>query len=109
MNDHKQVVVFSTVESPEEASMISRHLVEQGLAACVNIVPHVKSVYIWKGKLREEEEWQLVIKTQEALMDKVIAAVKRLHSYDVPELIALPIIAGNPPYLDWIKESTLPL
>jgi periplasmic divalent cation tolerance protein len=102
----KHVVILVTVTSPAEGSKIGRALVEEKLAACANMIEGLTSVFMWKGKVEEAKECQLIIKTRTQLLPDVIARVKDLHSYDVPEIIALPIIDGNPSYLQWIDEVT---
>lgn len=102
----KYVVILVTAASPAEGGQIARALVEDGLAACVNLIEGIASVFMWKGKVEEARECQLLIKTRTALLPDVIARVKELHSYDVPEIIALPIVDGNPSYLAWIDEVT---
>ncbi len=101
-----KVVALSTCASAEEAGKIARALVDQRLAACVNILSPVQSVYRWKGAVEEAAEWLLVIKTRRVLFDEVQKAIRALHSYEVPELIALPIVAGAQNYLDWIDAET---
>ncbi len=100
------IVVFVTCGSEEEALTIARALVEEKLAACANIVSPIRSIYRWEGKIWDEKEWLLVIKTRQARFEDVATRVKSLHSYSVPEIIALPIIKGSLPYLDWITENT---
>lgn len=102
----KHIVVFITAASYEEAHKISEALVGQKKAACVNIVPKVKSLFIWKDKLEESEECLLIVKTRAKLFRDVVTLVKWLHGYEVPEIIALPIIEGNPDYLEWIDKET---
>jgi len=101
----ERVVVLSTVASAEDAERIARALVDRRLAACVNVLPGVRSVYRWKGQVQADEERLLVIKTRrdrfEALRDTLVA----LHPYEVPEVVVLPIEAGHGPYLDWLDES----
>jgi len=99
------IVVFVTTSSEEEASEIARYLVEKGLAACVNIVKDVSSIYVWKGKVEESREYLLVIKSRIDYFEKLINAIKEKHSYEVPEIIALPIIAGNKEYIEWLNNS----
>ncbi len=103
MNDLR--VCFVSVSSEEEGMKIARTLVARKLAACVNVVPGVRSVYRWKGEVKDDKELLLVVKTREHLLAHLVQAVKELHSYTVPETIALPIIGGSEAYLDWIKEE----
>ena len=103
-----KVVVFVTCSSAEEASRIARALVEGRLAACVNISSPIRSVYRWQGKLSDDEEVLLIIKTTRELFDPLRRAVEKLHSYQVPEVICLPVIDGAPNYLNWIGASVAP-
>jgi len=98
-------IVLTTAGSQEEARKIAHALVERRLAACVNIVPHLESIYRWQGKVETAEEWLLMIKTQAELFDRVGDAVKELHSYDLPECLMLEVTAGSPEYLDWIAKN----
>ena len=101
-----KVVVMVTCSSTAEARRIARAVVEARLAACVNILPGaVQSIYQWKGKIESARERMLLIKTSRKSLTKLRAAVERLHSYDVPEFIAIPIVAGSPAYLAWLDES----
>jgi periplasmic divalent cation tolerance protein len=97
-------VVLTTVGSEAEAEAIATALIEAELAACVNLFP-VKSIYLWEGKMQRQTEWQLVIKTRLDCFDELSAKVQELHSYDVPELVALPIERGAASYLGWIGEQ----
>jgi periplasmic divalent cation tolerance protein len=99
-------IIFTTAGSQEEASKIAHALVERRLAACVNIVPRIESVYRWQGKVETAEEWLLLIKTQAELFERVRDAVKELHSYDLPECVMLEVTAGSQQYLNWIVENT---
>jgi len=104
LND--KMVVLVTCPSAAEARRIARAVVEARLAACVNILPGaVISIYRWKGKVESAKERLLLIKTSRKLLAKLRAAIERLHSYDVPEFIALPVAAGSPAYLAWIEEN----
>ena len=98
-------IVLTTAGSEEEARKIARALVERGLAACVNIVPQVTSIYRWDGKVEEAGEWLLLIKTTAQIFDKVRDAIEEIHSYDLPECICLRIEDGSAKYLEWISES----
>jgi len=100
------IIVFITTSSYEEARKIADALVAQKKAACVSIVPKVNSLFRWKGKIEEAEESLMVVKTRAELFPEVVSTVKSIHSYEVPEIIALPIVEGNPDYLTWLKEQT---
>jgi periplasmic divalent cation tolerance protein len=103
------VVVLVTCASPAEARRIAREVVSQRLAACANLLETpVQSVYRWKGKVEKAREFLLLIKTSARRLPALQAAVQRLHSYDVPEFIALPIMAGSPAYLRWLAECVTP-
>ena len=98
-------VVLTTCGSPEEARSIAQTLVERQLAACVNIVPQIESVYRWQGEVETATEWLLIIKTTAAAFGRVREAVSELHSYELPECIEIAIEDGSAAYLDWIGES----
>jgi len=98
-------IVLTTTGSKAEAQKIGRSLVERRLAACVNIVGPIASVYRWKGAVESADEFLCVVKTTAEAVDKVSAAIKELHSYELPECVVLPIEAGNKEYLDWISEN----
>ena len=95
-----------TTSTGDEAAKIGSALVDEHLAACVNIVPEVRSLFFWEGKTQDEQEILLICKSRLPLMDRLVARVKSLHSYTVPEVIALPIVAGSADYLDWVKDAT---
>jgi len=99
-------VVLCTVPAGNIAEQIAHALVQQRLAACVNIVPGITSVYRWKGSVEADTEQLLVIKTRKGLMDHVQQAIQELHPYELPEIIAVPIVGGLPAYLDWIDDNT---
>jgi len=101
----ERVVAFSTVGKAEDAERIARALVERRLAACVNVVAGLVSLYRWKGAVVREEEVLLVIKTRSERLEALREALVALHPYDVPELVALPVEGGHPPYLAWLDES----
>ena len=100
------IVVLVTCGSEEEGLKIARALVEDGLAACVNLISPVRSIYRWEGKIFDENEWLLIIKTQRGNFGELEKKVKSLHSYSVPEIIGVPILEGSSSYLDWVKEMT---
>jgi len=106
-NQGEFVVILVTTSSQEEGLNIARALVDSRLAACVNMIPGLRSIYRWKGKIWDEGELLLLIKTQTALFEKVEGKIKEIHSYEVPEIIAIPIIRGFETYLNWLEESTL--
>ena len=99
-------VVYITASGAEEAKLIAEGLVKAKLCACVNIIPIITSVYEWEGKIENSSEAMLVVKTQTRLVSELTKKAKDLHSYDVPEVIAMNVIAGSKDYLDWVKEST---
>jgi len=99
------LVGFSTIDSEEKAGTIARQLVEEKLVACVNIIPGLRSIYRWKNRICDEGELLMVMKTTETNQEKVMARLKELHPYDVPEMIFLPITNGLPEYLSWIDEQ----
>lgn len=92
--------------SQKEAKSIAQTVVEKKLAACVNILPQITSIYTWKGKIEEEQESLLIMKSRKDLFNQLSDQIKSIHSYDVPEIIFLPILEGNQAYLNWIVEST---
>jgi len=100
-----KIVIFITTSTEEEARKISESLLSQRKAACINILPKVDSSFWWQGKLDSAQESLLIIKTKASLLSEIIALVKEVHSYEVPEIIALPIIGGNEDYLNWIDAE----
>ncbi len=100
------VLLYTTYPSVVEAGRAGRKLVEARLAACVNVIPGMHSVYRWQGKIEEADEAVMIIKTRTSLAEKVTAAVKVDHAYDTPALLVLPILGGSEPYIEWIMEET---
>ena len=100
-----RLVVLCTVGKPEDAEWIAREVVERRLAACVNILPAVTSIYRWRGEVEKNEEILLVMKTRSERFEALREAIVSMHSSEVPEVIALPIETGYPPYLAWLDES----
>lgn len=98
-------IVLTTAGSEAEASRIAHELVERRLAACVNILPQIWSVYRWQDKVEQATEWLLLIKTEADACERVRDCITQLHSYEVPECIMLEVDAGSTPYLDWIREN----
>jgi periplasmic divalent cation tolerance protein len=101
-----KIVVFVTVGGMETAEKIGKTLVEERLAACVNVVPGIRSFYRWEGKIVDDSELLLVIKTRSARFEELKARVLDLHTYDLPEIVGLPIERGHQAYLDWIEGET---
>jgi len=99
------IQVMTATETKEQAQTIARHLVEGKLAACVQITGPMESIYRWKGKVETSREWLCLIKTTETLFPQVEAAIKKLHAYETPEIIAIPIIKGHQEYLQWMDET----
>jgi len=100
-----KIVVLSTCSSVDEARKIARHLLDLRLAACVQLLPTVQSLYHWQGAVEESAETLLFIKSSRPLFDRVRAEVARLHSYSTPEIVALPVIDGAPDYLNWLDRE----
>ncbi len=105
MPQQSYIVVIITTKDTEEAQKIAKALLKRRQAACVNIVPEVDSHFWWQDKLESEKESLLIVKTKESLLPDIIKSVKKMHSYDVPEIIALPIVGGSQEYLDWIDRE----
>ncbi len=103
-----KIVVFCTCGSAGEAEMLARHLVEQRLAACVQVTAGVKSFYRWRGELAADLEFQLTIKTRRDLFAQLSSEIRKLHSYEVPEIIALPVVDGAETYLEWMDNELQP-
>ena len=100
-----KIVVLVTAGSVRECKRIAKHLLEEQLIACANVVPMVHSVYRWKGKITDEKECLMLLKTSRESFPSLQKEVEKLHSYSVPEVIALPIVDGSPNYLSWLVES----
>jgi periplasmic divalent cation tolerance protein len=98
------VLVYSTAGDREEAKRIARRLIEEGLAACVNIWP-IESVYEWEGEVEEDEEVALLVKTTAEKAERVVRRIVELHSYDVPAVLVVPVLGGHEEFLEWIKEQ----
>ena len=106
MEAARYIVILITSDSIEETDHIARVLLEKKKVACVNIVRGIDSYFWWEGKVDSARENLLIAKTRASLLPEVVALVRKIHSYDVPEVIALPIIGGNQDYLEWIDQST---
>ena len=99
------MLVYITTADEAEALRIGRALVERRLAACANVVPAIRSIYWWEGRLVEDGEALLFLKTRAGVLDRLIAAVRELHSYSVPCITAFPVVGGNPDYLAWVSAE----
>jgi periplasmic divalent cation tolerance protein len=104
MSDY--IIVFITTASPQEAEQLGKTLVEKRLAACGNIVQDIRSIFWWKDAIETEQEALLILKSRTALFPTIVNVVTSLHSYEVPEVIAIPIISGSEDYLKWIDQET---
>ena len=102
-----KIIVLVTCESKQQAEHLAQTLVSEKLAACVNVVPGIRSCYVWEGKLNWSEEFLLVIKTVSDRYSELEQKVRTLHSYSVPEIVAVPIVAGFEKYLKWVDDSTV--
>jgi len=100
-----KIVVLNTCDSSEEAERIARTLIDQHLAACVTVLSPGRSFYRWNGAVTDSSEWLLLIKTSRALFERLRAALESAHSYELPELLALPVIEGSPGYLSWLDSE----
>lgn len=100
------IVVFMTASNGEEAARLAEMLVGAHLAACVQILPEMESVYRWQGKVERAPEILLLAKTTRSKFDELEREVRALHSYDTPEIIAVPVVTGSAPYLEWLKQAT---
>jgi len=98
------LVVLITAGSQDEAERIAQALVSEKLAACVNVVPGVTSIYHWQGQVQRDQEWLLLAKSRRGVLDRLVERVQALHSYDLPEIIALPLAGGSEPYLRWLDS-----
>ncbi len=102
------IIVFVTAANSSEAKSIAYELLNSKLAACVNIVPMVKSIYWWQSKIEEGEECLLIIKSEDVFLERIVSRVKSIHSYEVPEIIAIKVVGGSKEYLEWIKLTLAP-
>ena len=100
-----KIVLLTTCGSEEEACRIARSLVESRLAACVAVTPGTRSVYRWEGAIEQSQEWSLAVKSRQDLFDALSAELSRLHSYTTPEILAIPVVAGGPAYLEWMDAE----
>ena len=101
------IIILSNTNSLDSAETIGNFLVKEKLAACVNIIPKIKSIYSWENKIVKDEEYLMLIKTKQSLFEQVKEKITLLHPYEVPEIISIVINNGNNNYLEWIKNNTL--
>jgi periplasmic divalent cation tolerance protein len=100
-----KIVVLSTCASAEEAERLARRVIDDRLAACVNVLSPVRSFYRWQGKIEDSAEWLLIIKSTRDKFDALRAALESAHTYELPEIIAIPVVDGSPNYLSWIERE----
>ena len=105
MENRENVVIFITTGTDEEAQEVAKTLLNNRLAACVNIAPKINSLFWWNDTLDSAQENLLIVKSRASLLNEIVKLVKEVHSYETPEIVALPIIGGNPDYLDWISKE----
>lgn len=103
-----KIVVFSTCSSQQEAEKIAANLIEKRIAACVNLIPGVHSIYRWRGKVEYSKEILLLIKSTRELLPQLQSEISRMHSYEVPEVLAVPVVDGMESYLEWMDRELLP-
>jgi periplasmic divalent cation tolerance protein len=106
MEKDTPILVYATFPSSDDAERIGGRLVDDGLAACVNILPGMVSIYVWQRQRQRDSECAMIIKSRAALADRIVETVRSLHPYDNPALVVLDITAGSPPFLDWIMKQT---
>jgi len=100
-----KIVVLTTCGSAEEGETLARRLIEARIAACVNLIPQIRSFYRWKGKIEDATEWMLVVKTSRAKFGELRVILETAHSYELPEVLALPVVDGSPTYLTWLDKE----
>lgn len=102
------IIILCTINDFNQAKEISKKIIQEKLAACVNVIPHISSIYFWNDEIVEDDEYLMLIKTRKNLFEKLKLKITQLHTYDVPEIISLNIDDGSKLYLDWISASTKP-
>ena len=101
-----ETITLVTCPNRKQASSMARALVKEKLAACVNVVPGLTSIYRWNGKIEAAREVLLIIKSRRALSKRMVDRIRSLHRYEVPEVVTIPVVAGNPAYLRWVRQAT---
>ncbi len=101
----KYIQIITTTESKEDADRIAKELVKKRLAACVQVIGPIQSTYWWKGEIESSQEWVCLMKSHEDLFQKIETAIKDIHPYEVPEILAIPILTGHQPYIQWMKDE----
>ncbi len=104
-----KIVVLTTCDSEKQAEKLAHHMVEQKLAACVNILPKARSIYRWEGKIEDSGEWLLLIKSRRDLFAALRAEIQKMHTYEVPEVMVLPVVDGAEAYLNWLNSQLITL
>ena len=102
---YNPIIILTTASSNKEAEIIGSKLIDKKLAACVNIIPNIKSIYYWEGKINKDSEYLLIIKTVQRVEEKIFKKICKLHSYDTPEMISIPVTGGEKNYLNWLSKS----
>ena len=102
------IQLFTTTEKKDDAEVISREIVEKRLAACAQVVGPIKSTYWWREKIEQTEEWLCIMKSRKDLYEELEKAIKSIHPYEVPEIVAVPIVSGSQSYLDWLEQEVKP-
>ena len=102
------IQLFTTTEKKDDAEVISREIVEKRLAACAQVVGPIKSTYWWREKIEQTEEWLCIMKSRRDLYEELEKAIKSIHPYEVPEIVAVPIVSGSQSYLDWLEQEVIP-
>ena len=102
---YNPIIILTTASSNKEAEIIGSKLIDKKLAACVNIIPNIKSIYYWEGKINKDSEYLLIIKTVQRVEEEIFKNIGKLHAYDTPEMISIPVIGGEKNYLNWLSKS----
>ena len=104
--EYMVTIIYTTINDEQDARKIANFLIQEQIVACVNIIPNVESIFRWKGRIEEEKEYILIAKTVDENVNKTINRIKEFHNYEIPDIIAIPVVDGNNDYLDYIKRET---